>query len=68
MDEATSSLDVATERQVLRNIIGGDLAKTCIVTTHRPTVLSLCERVYMVKDGKVREASDDESAAMAMDF
>ena len=68
LDEATSSLDVATERQVLRNIIGGDLAKTCIVTTHRPTVLSLCERVYMVKDGKVREANDDESAAMAMDF
>lgn len=68
LDEATSSLDVATERQVLRNIIGGDPAKTCIVTTHRPTVLNLCERVYMVKDGGVRETDEKESAMMAMDF
>ncbi len=68
LDEATSALDVATERRVLKNIIGGDRAKTCIVTTHRPTVLNLCERVYMVKDGAVREADEAESAMMAMDF
>ena len=68
LDEATSSLDVATERQVLRNIISGDPKKTCIVTTHRPTVLSLCERVYMVRDRSVREADEKESSMMAMDF
>lgn len=68
LDEATSSLDVATERQVLRNIINGDPAKTCIVTTHRPTVLNLCERIYMVKGGSVKEADENESAVMAMDF
>ena len=49
LDEATSALDVATERQVLRNIMGGSRPKTCIVTTHRPTVLSLCERVYAIR-------------------
>ncbi|MBO6062100.1 MAG: ABC transporter ATP-binding protein, partial [Clostridia bacterium] len=68
LDEATSALDVATERQVLRNIIGKDPTKTCIVTTHRPTVLSLCKRVYMVRDGSVRESDEDESSVMAMDF
>ncbi len=68
LDEATSSLDVATERQVLRNIIGADPAKTCIVTTHRPTVLSLCKRVYTVRDASVRETDEDESSLMAMDF
>ncbi len=68
LDEATSALDVATERQVLRNIIGRKPNKTCIVTTHRPTVLSLCKRVYMVKDGSVRETDENESAVMAMDF
>lgn len=68
LDEATSALDVATERQVLRNIIGKDPKKTCIVTTHRPTVLSLCQRVYLVKDGSVREADEKETSLMAMDF
>ena len=62
------ALDVATERQVLRNIIGQKPNKTCIVTTHRPTVLSLCKRVYMVKDGRVKEADEEESSLMAMDF
>ncbi|MGM9578419.1 MAG: ABC transporter ATP-binding protein, partial [Evtepia sp.] len=48
LDEATSALDVATERQVLRNIIRSRPNKTCIVTTHRPSVLGLCQRVYRV--------------------
>ncbi|MCM1101911.1 MAG: ABC transporter ATP-binding protein/permease [Clostridium sp.] len=52
LDEATSALDVATERRVLRNIMRDDYPRTCIVTTHRPTVLGLCDRVYMVKDGE----------------
>ncbi len=68
LDEATSALDVATERQVLKNIIGSAPNKTCIVTTHRPTVLSLCKRVYVVKDGSVREADAEECSLMAMDF
>ncbi|MCR5809433.1 MAG: ABC transporter ATP-binding protein/permease [Clostridiales bacterium] len=68
LDEATSALDVATEREVLRNIIGEHPNKTCIVTTHRPTVLSLCKRVYRVMEGKVTELDEEESAKAAMDF
>ena len=68
LDEATSALDVATERQVLRNIIGEHPNKTCIVTTHRPTVLTLCKRVYRVMEGKVTELDEEESAKAAMDF
>lgn len=52
LDEATSALDVATERQVLRNIMEGEIPRTCIVTTHRPTVLSACTRVYAIRDKK----------------
>ena len=48
LDEATSALDVTTERQVLRNIISQRPNKTCIVTTHRPSVLNMCQRVYRV--------------------
>ena len=68
LDEATSALDVATERQVLRNIVQRHPNKTCIVTTHRPTVLNLCQRVYRVMSTKVTELSEEESSRMAMDF
>ncbi len=68
LDEATSALDVTTERNVLRNIITQRPNKTCIVTTHRPSVLNLCKRVYRVVDTKVILLSEEESAKMAIDF
>ena len=68
LDEATSALDVATERQVLRNIVRQHPNRTCIVTTHRPSVLNMCQRVYRVMQTRVRELSEEESSRMAMDF
>lgn len=68
LDEATSALDVTTERQVLRNIIRQRPNKTCIVTTHRPSVLNLCQRVYRVMDGRVTPLTEEESSRMAMEF
>lgn len=68
MDEATSALDVATERRVLKNIVTQRPNKTCIVTTHRPSVLNLCQRVYRVMDTKVTELGEEEAGKMAMDF
>ncbi|MBR1720840.1 MAG: hypothetical protein IJ726_10635 [Phocaeicola sp.] len=68
LDEATSALDITTERTVLRNIIQQHPNKTCIVTTHRPTVLNMCQRVYRVMETKVTELSEADSSKMAMDF
>ena len=68
LDEATSALDVATERRVLRSLIQSHPNKTCIVTTHRPTVIGLCERVYQVGGGTVRELGKQEAQALAMEF
>lgn len=68
LDEATSALDVTTERTVLRNIVKQHPNKTCIVTTHRPSVLNLCQRVYRVMETHVTELSEEESSRMAMDF
>lgn len=50
LDEATSALDVATERKVLKNIMQDKYPRTCIVTTHRPTVLNACNRVYAIRN------------------
>ncbi len=68
LDEATSALDVATERKVLRNIIRRRPDKTCIVTTHRPSVLNLCQRVYRIMEKELVQLSEEEAARMAMDF
>lgn len=68
LDEATSALDIATERRVLRNIISQRPNKTCIVTTHRPSVLGICQRVYRVMETKVTKLDEEESSRMAMDF
>ncbi|MBQ2597954.1 MAG: ABC transporter ATP-binding protein [Oscillospiraceae bacterium] len=68
LDEATSSLDVATERRVLRNLMTRTPNKTCIITTHRPSVLNLCTRVYQVTARTVTELDAETSARLAMDF
>lgn len=68
LDEATSALDVTTERKVLRNIVSGNAGKTCIITTHRPSVLSMSDRVYRVVDTRVTELNEQEASQMAMDF
>ncbi len=48
LDEATSALDMATERKVLENIMADKYPRTTIVTTHRPSVLGICQRVYSI--------------------
>ena len=68
LDEATSALDVETERNVLKNIMKQRPNKTCIVSTHRPSVLNLCQRVYRVLDTKVTELDEETSSRMVQDF
>lgn len=50
LDEATSALDVTTEKKVLQNIMQDQYPRTTIVTTHRPSVLSICTRVYAIRN------------------
>ena len=64
LDEATSALDLATERAVLRNMLSSNTRRTVIVTTHRPTVLLSCARVYSIEDGRAKILSPEEIAAL----
>ena len=34
--------------------------RTCIVTTHRPTVLNICNRVYAIREKKCEVLKDEE--------
>lgn len=58
LDEVTSALDYDTERQVLKNLMRRGV--TCIVATHRPSVLALCSEVYRVSDGTVNPLTQEQ--------
>ena len=50
LDEATSALDAETEKALLENIMKHQQGRTCIVTTHRPSVLFICKQAYRIGD------------------
>ena len=60
LDEATSALDIDTERRVLGNMLSSGKRRTVIVTTHRPTVLLSCTRVYAITEGCARQLTQKE--------
>lgn len=68
LDEASSALDVATERQVLRNIMADEYPRVCIVTTHRPTVLTMCTRVYKIQEKQCKMLGGDDVERLLKDF
>lgn len=68
LDEATSALDVATERRILRNIMEQKKDKTVIVTTHRPTVLAMCQCVYEIRNGNCCKLDETEIAERLKEF
>ena len=68
MDEATSALDVETERKVLQNILKKTPGCTFIITTHRPTVLSMCDRVYRVVDKQIALLDQQEIDSIVRSF
>ncbi len=59
-DEATSALDAKTEKNLLKNISESRGERTCIVTTHRPSVLTSCDKVYKICDESIKLLNKDE--------
>ena len=60
LDEATSALDPETEKAVLHGLLARQ--RTVVVTTHRPSVLTSCTRVYAIRGGRAVQLSDEEVA------
>ena len=61
LDEATSALDIETEERVLKNIIKQHPNKVIIISTHRPSALKLCQRIYRITDGGIKETDVNEA-------
>jgi len=57
LDEATSSLDVQTERSVMDAIYSLSHQKTIIIISHRSTTVEACDRIHLFDRGRIVENS-----------
>lgn len=55
LDEATSSLDEMTEKEILSNLKETKGNLTILMTTHRKSALEFCDNVFEIKDGTIAE-------------
>ncbi|MBQ9118857.1 MAG: ABC transporter ATP-binding protein [Lachnospiraceae bacterium] len=55
LDEATSSLDEETELRVLEGIRNWTPAPTCLLITHRRSVLQYCDREIQIQNRELKE-------------
>ena len=53
LDEATSSLDIMTEKNILENIINNDPGITILMITHRLQTLKNCDYILEIKNKKL---------------
>ena len=60
LDEATSALDETTQKKLLKNITEDRYPRTCVVTTHRLSLLKVCDEVYEIRDKKCNLLKEDE--------
>lgn len=60
MDESTSSLDIETEKEIIKEIKNLHGAKTLIVIAHRMSTIQHCDKVYRIEKGRVVESGKFE--------
>ena len=53
LDEATSSLDNETEKQIMDEIYDISNDKTLIIIAHRLSTIQSCDQIYQVKNGAI---------------
>jgi ABC-type multidrug transport system fused ATPase/permease subunit len=55
LDEATSSLDIVTERGVMEAVRALQGAKTIVIASHRLSTMEDCDRLYRLEHGRIVE-------------
>lgn len=53
LDEPTSSMDQNTEKQVITSLESFSKDKTMLIVTHRNSILSMVDRVFVIENGKI---------------
>lgn len=55
LDEATSALDNDTEKEIMNEIYKASENKTLLIIAHRLTTLEGCDRIVVLKEGKIEK-------------
>ena len=55
-----STIKYSLIKKVLNNILEHDPLRIIIVAAHRPSVFSMCHRVYKISNGSIHEANQEE--------
>lgn len=55
LDEPTSNVDILSEKEILNAINKIKKDKAIIIVSHRPTTMSIADRVYKMKDHRIKE-------------
>lgn len=58
-DEATSSLDEVTEKDIINNINLMKRKKTIIICSHKKEILKACDKIYLVENKNIMEVSNN---------
>ena len=53
LDEATSSLDLDTEKKLIDTIQDIKSGKTIVIISHRASTLKICDKIYEIKNKKI---------------
>lgn len=53
LDEATSSLDVITQEQIMKNLANYKKDRIIILSSHRPETLKYCDKIINVEKGSI---------------
>jgi ATP-binding cassette, subfamily B, bacterial PglK len=61
LDEASSSLDNKTEKQIMNTVDELHLHKTILIVAHRLTTLEKCDWIYKLENGKIVEEGEPSS-------
>ncbi len=69
LDEATSSIDVNTERKIQKAIENVLLGRTSFIIAHRLSTVKFVDRIILIADGKIKEiGSHDELMSFKGDY
>jgi HlyD family secretion protein len=67
-DEATGALDAVTEREVLESIHALAHKKTIVLITHRLSTARKCDRIFVLKNGKVSDSGSYQELTQRNDL
>ncbi|MFD0633546.1 hypothetical protein ACFQ9X_20240 [Catenulispora yoronensis] len=60
LDDATSSLDTATEALISEALLGSDAGRTRLIVTHRAATAARADAVVWLDAGRVRGVGEHE--------